>query len=281
MTIVELRKQLSDLATLMDMASDKVNDAATIAQQEIYEALLERLSLFNVKNGRMTGEDLIKIIPKIEREIKSIINAKYAPSLQDYFPSFSTIDDVNTNLHKSYNELVLEKSLFTSARRSIYDQAEYFLTDAVADAYIQPTKFMLMQAATSGITIKQGEGLLRNWNSGTLPAGSRLATGRATPRLQAYAGQIAKDSIFQYNGVLQDKVAQEYGLTKGLYVGGLVEDSRPFCKHMVGLRRKIDITEIPPLLEKYPDGIIPNTTKENFPIRRGGFRCSHNWMAVK
>lgn len=99
--------------------------------------------------------------------------------------------------------------------------------------------------------------------------------------MQAYAGHIASDSLFQYNGTIQKIIADEYSLTKGLYIGDIIKDSRPACKYLVGLKRKIDITEIPDVLIKYPDGIIEGTTMKNFPVYRCGWRCRHTWMPVK
>lgn len=282
MNLDETRKRLTELSNEMDSASDAVVEAATKAQQEIYDALVKQITYFETKNGRfVSNQDVSERIIKIERAMRSLIGKNYTPSLADYFAAYTTIDDTTAYLHKSYNELVIEKGVYTSARRAIYDQAEYWLTKGVADAYVQPVKYLLMQAVNSGITIKQAESLIRNWNDGELKAGSRLASGRPTPRLQAYAGQMARDSIHQYNGVIQDKIGQQYGLTKFLYVGGLVKDSRPFCKHLVSLKRKIELDEVPPLVEKYPDGLIPNTTKANFPQYRGGYNCFHTVMMVR
>lgn len=122
--------------------------------------------------------------------------------------------------------------------------------------------------------------MLKNWNNGTLGNG-KLSSSVDNPRLQAYAGQIARDSLFQYNGTIQDNIGQKYNLTKFIYVGGLVKESRPFCKHLAGLDRKIDIEEIPELVKRYPEGLVPNTTRENFPTYRGGYNCLHNVMMVR
>lgn len=281
MTLDELRKRLSGLTITMEGAVDNIVLSAADAQQIIYEYLLEQINFFEISNGAfVANQDYRQRLAIITKQVNSIINRKYKPSISEYLNTYKTIDETTSGLHKSYNELVIDKSLLTSARRAVYDQAEYYLVDGLADAYVQPAKYLLMQAATNGITIKQARSLLDNWNKGELVTG-RLASGRPTPRLQAYAGQIARDSIFQYNGTIQDKIGQQYGLKKFIYVGGLVKDSRPLCKHLVGLRRKIELKEIPKLIEKYPQGVIPGTTEENFPIRRAGYNCIHTVMMVR
>lgn len=277
----QTRKLLTNLSEELDSAVDDVILYATKTQDEVYNILLRQINLFEINNGSLVADqDYTTRIATIQRLINSKIESIYYPSVRRFLRTYTTIDDTNISLHKGYNELLIEKSMFDSARRSIYDQAEYYLTNALADAYVQPAKFLLMQAASQGLSIKQAESLIRNWNTGQLPTG-KLSTSRPTPRLQAYAGQIASDSIFQYNGNIQDKIATTYNLKFGIYVGDIIKDSRPACKYLVGLRRKINIDEIPEVLIKYPDGVIPGTTKENFPVYRCGYRCRHLWMPVK
>lgn len=282
MNIDELRKQLTGLSEDMDNSVDAVVLAANKAQDAIYRALLQQINNFEITDGRfIANQDYASRFAAIQRKINGIINSLYKPSITEYLNTYKTVDETAAYLHKSYNEIIIEKSIFTAARRSIYDQAEYYLVDGLADAYVQPAKYVLMQAVANGLTMKQAESLLRNWNDGEMKAGSSISSSRPSPRLQAYAGQIARDSIFQYNGSIQDRIGQQYGLTKFIYVGDVIKDSRPFCKHVVGLRRKVSLDEVPELLKKYPEGTMPNTTKENFPIKRAGWNCRHAIMMVR
>lgn len=269
------------MADGIDSTIDGVNDAATKAQQLIYEYLLKEINNFEVTDGRfVVGQDYTKRLAIITKKINAIISDIYNPSIKDYLGHYSTVDDITLALHKSYNELVIDKQKLTPARRIVYDQAEYFLTDGLADAYIQPAKYLLMQQVTTGITLKDAQGVLKQWNEGNLVSG-KLTSGRQVHRLQAYSTQVARDSLFQYSGTIQNIISKEYQLDKFVYVGDVIKDSRPFCKHLVGLRRKIELTEIPPLVEKYPDGLYPNTTKKNFYQVRGGYNCRHVAMPVK
>jgi len=281
MNIDQLRTGLTDLSDLMDRRIDGVHTAATKAQSLIYESLLAEIQRFELVQGSFVqGQDFAARFALIDKRIKSIINKVYIPDVTKYLNEYKTIEQTTIGLHKSYNELVIDKEKLTPAKRAVYDQAEYYLTDALADAYVQPAKYLLMQQVATGASIKQAQSLLKNWNDGELTSG-KLTSGRPTPRLQAYSLQIARDSMYQYNGVLNDIIGKEYGLTKFIYVGDIIADSRPFCRHLVGLKRKIDIKEVPKLLETYPEGTIPNTTMKNFPIYRGGFSCRHSMMWVK
>lgn len=281
MNLDQARKELSDLTTVMDNSVESVHNASLRAQQLIYEALAEQVLRFDISQGSFVyGQDFSQRFAIIDKRIKSIINREYIPNVKGYLREYKTIEDTAVNLHKSYNQLQIDKAKLEPAKRAVYDQAEYYLTEGLADAYIQPAKYLLMQQVASGATVKQAQSLLKNWNDGEITSG-KLTSARPTPRLQAYSLQIARDSMFQYNGVIQDIIGKEYGLTKFIYVGDIIADSRPFCRHLVGLKRKIDIEEIPKLVETYPEGLIPNTTKNNFPVVRGGFSCRHSVMMVK
>lgn len=282
MSLDDLFEKLSELARSMDASIDSVHGASERTQYLIYDLLRRRMDEFTYIDGNLDPtQPLAQKIMKIQREMEYIIGRTYTPRITEYLQSFNTVDDSAISLHQSYNELQIKKGLLTSARRTIYDQAEYYLVDGLADAYIQPAKYLLMQAVTNGVSLKDAKSLLKNWNEGELTAGSKLTSDRATPRLQAYSTQIARDSLYGYQGSIQQTIGKEYDLTKFLYVGGLVKDSRPFCKHLVSLKRKIDLTEVPQLVEKYPQGLKPNTTKKNFVVNRGGYNCQHVVMMVR
>lgn len=282
MDLTTLQQELTDLAALMDVSIDSVHTASTRTQALIYQLLLDRLSQFDTTDGAFTlGQPVAQKIAKIQQEMYAIIGRYYSPSIRQYLTQYDVVEDRNVYLHESYNELLIKKSLLSSARRTVYDQAEYYLLDGIADAYVQPAKYLLMQAVSNGISLKDANSLLKNWNDGELTAGSKSTSDRPTPRLQAYSTQIARDSLYGYQGSIQEVIKKEYGLTNFMYVGALVKDSRPFCQHLVSLKRKISIEEVPKLVERYPQGLKPNTTKKNFLINRGGFNCNHLVMAVR
>lgn len=281
MTLDEAKAYLSYLTTRMEGSVASFVTNAELVQEAIYTLLLDELSNFNTIDGRFDpNQPLARKIQGIERRIYDILAKRYNPYLADYLQAYDFVDDGIKYLHKGVNDIDVTGNDIKNVRQTVYNQAEYYLTSSLAEAYVQPAKFLIMQTISHGQTIKQAKSMLKNWNDGELGNG-KLSSGADNPRLQAYAGQIARDSLFQYNGTIQDNIGQKYGLKNFLYVGGLVRDSRPFCKHLVGLDRKINIDEVPDLVKRYPDGLVPNTTRENFPTYRGGYNCMHSVMMVR
>lgn len=264
----------------MDGSIDLVTDAATEAQELVYQAILDAINQFEIADGRyVVTQNYSRRIAILEKKIKGILGDIYAPSITEYLSSFTTVEETNIALQKDYNQLEIDTKLLTPAKTAIYTQAEYYLKAGLADAYIQPAKYLLMQQISTGISIKDSQRILKKWNDGDLTG--KLTSGRQTPNLQKYATQVSRNVLYQYHGTINELIANEYDLKGGIYTGDIIEDSRPGCKYLVGLKRIIHIDEIPGVIKRFPEGVIAGTTKENFPVYRMGHSCRHSWFAVR
>lgn len=280
MTLTELKLRLDKLHELMDGAIDGIVSDST--QQEIYKFLVAYINNFEQSDGNFTlGQDYTAKFLYIQKRITEILEKEYRPSVYKYLASYGPVQDEIVALNKSYNELEIEVEKLDPARKTMYTQAKYFLLEGLNDNYIQPAKYLLMQQVVQGGSIEKCRKVLEKWNEGKLVAGSVLNSGRPTPNLMQYATQISRDTMYGYYGTTNEIIAQEYGLDHFIYTGSLVSDSRPFCRHLVGLRRKISVHELPELFKKYPQGLKPNPTINSFFINRGGYNCLHGAMAVK
>lgn len=280
MSLQELIERLNLLHELMDDSIDNVTAVAEEAQKRVYDAIVEFMNQFEISDGRfVTSQNYIRRIALIENKIKKILGDIYEPSITEYLGSFTSVEDTTLALQKSYNDLEVSLNLIAPSRRTIYDQAEYYLIQGLTDAYIQPAKYLLMQQVTTGISLADSQRILKRWNDGEL-TGS-LTSGRQTPNLQKYATQISRDSLYQYYGAINEVIAEKYNLTAFIYTGDVIEDSRPMCRHLVGLKREIELDEMPELIKKYPQGLYPNTDKENFIQLRGGYNCRHGAFSVR
>lgn len=275
MTIEELRERLGEMLSGVDESITILSDAAANAQAKIYAAIMSMVNKLDISEGRLVPkQDYAGKLLAIERQINVILDRVYHPALGQYFSQYQTVQKENVVLQKAYNDIAVDESLLTPARRAVYDQALYYLQEGLAPNYVQPAKYLLMQQVTTGIRIDDATRQWRNWNEGTLGS-SGLASARTAPNLQKYAVQISRDSIHQYNGAINNIIATEYELDHFIYVGGTVKDSRPFCRHLVGLRRIISIDEIPELVVQFPQGLYPDTNRKNFFQVRGGYNCIH------
>jgi len=94
--------------------------------------------------------------------------------------------------------------------------------------------------------------------------------------LASYYRRYAYDSVAQVMNIVALYIADERGLTHFLYEGGLVKDSRPFCRaHAGGIYTRTDAKRFDGI---YWKGKIPDLP---FLVAVGGYNCMHsiNWLA--
>lgn len=277
MTQKELEDKLNELHDEMDAAVEYLNGKATAAQQKVFRAITDMINRFETEDGRFViTQDWEARIIALQRQMESILGKVFIPSVKEYLTTYATVEKTNIALQKSFNDLEVEKELLSPLKQSIYKEAEYYLTAGLADAYVSPAKYLLMQHVTTGIGVRDSLKIFEKWNKGE---GSNGIV--KVPRLQSYATQLARDSLYQYHGAINDTISQNYGLTYFVYTGNVIEDSRPLCVHLVGLDRRISLDELPPILKKYPQGQYPGTNQENFLRYRGGYNCRHGAFAVR
>lgn len=278
----QAKSELKSLSDFIDGNIDKVAEISATLQERIYKLLLSRLQQFDTVDGRLVAtQDYRRRILDIERRMEEILGQKnYKEAIGSFLNSFEEIQDRNVLLQRTFNQLEVAKSTLTPARLLLYEQAKDALVPALNSNYVQPAKMLLMQQITAGATLSESETLLKNWNQGELNSG-RLANGVKAPALDKYATQIARDSSYGVHRNINNIIKEKYQLERFVYVGDEVKDSRPFCKHLVRLNRVIELTEVPPLVNLYPDGLYPNTSKRNFMQVCGGYNCRHQAMAVR
>lgn len=275
-------EELQGLLAYMDAHIGDVTDISTNLQERIFKVIYNELLLFDTLQGRITaGPDFKKRILLIEQRIYDVLGQNnYADVIDKFTLSFQTIEDMNIALQRDINDLTVAVSKISPIRKLVYEQTKDALTSALAPAYIEPAKMLLMQQATSGAGIQDSIALLEKWNAGELASG-KLTQGTPTPNLQQYNTQVARDSAYGLHRNFNNIVKDTYGLTSFIYVGNIIKDSRPLCKHLVGLQRPIKLSELPKLLKAFPEGLYPDTTKDNFLNVCGGYSCRHQALAVR
>lgn len=281
MALDDFRKDASALQAKIDDSVESLSSAAQEAQRRISKAAIKAINKFELVDGRfVANQDYAARILALEQQFNKILGDVYQPAVKEYLSIFKTIEETTVGLQKSYNALKVDIDLLTPQRRLALDTAQNYLNSAIRYQYVQPAKLVMAQQVISGAGITETVALLESWyTEEELLRPS--TTVRGVANLRKYATQIARDSAFKFQGTINEKIAQEYGLTKFIYVGGIIGDSREFCKHLVGLKRKISLDEVPKLIAQYPQGTYPETTKKNFIAVCGGYNCRHSAQPVR
>lgn len=272
----QIESKVVEIANYVDGRIELIEKSSLTTQQSIYAMLNDEILKFEISQGQyVVGQDLRKRLAIIEGKINAILGSEqYTIPMREFLTDFTTIQDKTIDMFRTVNDLELELKELLPAKQIIYEQARDALTKAVAPEYVEPLKKLIAQNVMQGRSITDTVKQLEKWDAGELSSG-RLANGTPTPNLQRYAVQMARDSAYSVQRTTNNIFKDRFNLTKFIYAGGLVKDSRPLCRHLVGLNREISLDEMPPLIALYPSGLMPNTTKENWVIVNGGFSCRH------
>lgn len=185
--------------------------------------------------------------------------------------------------------LILEEQGFSFPKVGLSDlekkwqllTKESLLSSGIKNEFETPILNILNESISYGNSINESKKLLTEF-----VAGGNDQTGK----LKSYLTVTARDSIGQLQGQQMQAVAVAVGYAGVTYTGGLLKDSRGQCYHWIHdlkgfipkekLKEQIELAYRNGKLKLTEDGhrwsgMMPNTTEDNFMIKRGGFGCIH------
>lgn len=256
----ELNKFLDGINNEIEIIADIANDI----QNDFYEWLVGNYAIIDEDNI----DDFILVM---RRRLKSIA-AQYG--FQDNVIAFvAVVEAVRPKiieLLNKYNKLSIPSDKWL--------QYGDFLKTLVSDTLTASINTIGSTLSTSIMrcAIQDNGGVkiartITKWHNGT----QNTFQGLKTPNLAQYVEDNAANGIMLAAGAYTNLAAKEFNMDGFMYVGDIIKDSRTLCKHLVGLDRNVRFTELPLMLENMPDGLYPNTTKDNFMETRGGYNCRH------
>lgn len=264
---------------IIDKAEETLNSGIGKDENAVLKELLKLLSEFDKSGGRLVfNAETINLINKAEKHILAALNKSgYNSRVKQYLKDFDKIKQATILQQKGLNKIDVSVRLLNNIQKGAIQQTtNALLGNGLNSALIQPVKNILMESATSGMTIPQAELQLRQVILGD---SERLG------KLERYATQISRDAISQYDGMMQSRIQKEYELDCIDYVGSLIKDSRAGCVRLVNeYKGQIKVSELPEFLKwayANSSGMIPGTTPDNFCIYRCGYGCRHEAIPTR
>lgn len=257
---------------IYDNADAELLESLKDVEKFVYERvakLLEKLS----KNGKLSYDNLTTAeINKLNKDIlEAIESSKYSDRVSEYLRNFDTLDELNKDLIFEVNGIEIENNLEPLKKDAINNVVNQLTApQSIGAQMATPIKEIVLRSVVAGMEIDQAKKLLKQFIQGDP---QRLG------HLSRYVGQISRDALSQYDGIVNDAIRHEYGLNAYRYVGSLVEDSRPQCVRWVKEKKGVLLFSE---LEKEISwafnngkGMNPFTTPDNFAAFRGGYNCRH------
>lgn len=227
-------------------------------------------------------------VNRFEKRLSDAIekNVAYRSEIRKYMTNFDKMDKLNIQVHKKLNGINIEKviKLANKQQRELVGGVvekvvgeigrfpENMLGAEMREQFTKPVKKVLYQNIMQGVPQTKAKEALHNFI-----VGKKGKIGQ----LERWSGQIARDTLNQYDGAVNDMVRKEFDLDGFQYVGSLVKDSRPQCVRWVRMKQ-IAIKDLPRELANSTNrGQIPGTTKDNFGTYRGGYSCQHSAIPIR
>ncbi len=248
-------------------------------QQTIFEAVKKHIAKMKTQDGKIIFDDTnTDMVNEIDQVIAKAIKAsKYPQAVRNYLSDWNMINKFNFDVHRDVNELSKKEleDLINPIQKAMTEQTLTGLTGSgVNTNFIEPVRQGIFQNIVAGSTITDLENYLTTYI---------LGNPNVDGLLSRYVKQVSRDALNQYDGQVNAKIAEEFGLDAFRYVGSLIDDSRPQCRRWVNMRviQKSDLDSQINWATNNGTGMIPGTNAENFAVFRGGYNCRHSAIPFK
>lgn len=251
-------------------------DALDVA---LFVVIWKYVSSFNIENGKFVFDDenVAKVAAMNQVTAAAIQGTTYPEKVRRYIDAFGLVTDLNAQIHARVNGMTiaeLEKLLSPVQIQNVQITLNGLTGAGISTDFIEPMKIGIYRNIVSGATVSDMEAYLREFI-----VGNKDKVGR----FRKYAGEIARDALFQYDGLVNSLIAENISANAYYYVGGLVKDSREQCIRWdgKGYLLKSELQSEINWAYRNGAGMIPGTTPENFTIYRGGYNCRHTAVPFK
>lgn len=304
MATTPLKSLLKNKDSILVSADDDLFHDINKLEKGLRDKLLAILKKMDTKGGKFIESAYNKqLLISLEKEVRAYMaSAKFASPMENYIQLFNDLDKVNAQIFTSVTGKFKEKaakSLIGAIRAGLVDTVAENLTNTeLITANVLPIiKRIAYKNILLGTTFQQAEDEFI----------SLLPKDGSAGIIQRYTTQIVRDTINQYDGAVQKKVSDEIGLNAFMFVGSIIENSRPGCIHMVNAPNAVEICkgkgknrtcqihanrfaeivlpgggfrneDIPIIISKNRNdsGWIPDTSPDTYFANRNGYNCRHH-----
>lgn len=260
----------------IDKAIDDFKDKLKPISKRLASSLNKQIDKFPTKKGRFKPKtSYSKAITEAGQLLaKELKEAGYGKAVNEFLNKFDKAAALTSEV-MDVEGIIVDIDEFDDLLKVFKDRgAESLANTGLTTNFIQPLQQQMTSVIMSGGSVSQ----LREAINAYL-----LGTEQTVPKLEKYAGQIANDTLRQYDGELNQQIAVAYQLDGVRYVGSLIADSRPQCVRWVG-KDKIPNSDLAKEIDwanNNGSGMIPGTTEATFTIYRGGYNCRHYAIPIR
>ncbi len=277
----DLQEYSDNLATFTDKAVAKYGDAVNELERNMFVEFTNLLASLTYVNGALsTDNDVAAVVAAIDRIfVKWATEGTYTNGVKQYLTDFTEVRKRVLNLHEQLNNLAYTPQfydLLNKQQKFLVDKTMYDLSQGMLKKYfVEDAKQIVLEGAYLGLSQQQVSKRYRD---------RLLSTGKTDSYFKRYATQLSRDSVYTYQGQVNQAIAEEYKMDCVRYIGSVISDTRPLCRYLIKEKKRLFKTsELPAILRQFSgtSGLKDNTTASNFFALRGGWGCRHEAIPIR
>jgi len=276
--------RIDALTRKMDKIVDTYSRYFIQYDRKLAKFIESELKGYKQSDGRLDNDfDYTDSLRRLDEfTINLIVNKDVLAYINSGIKDFDTLRKANIQLHNEINGAGLTRNFhdYTLNLQSQQILDDFTSESAIRSWFINPFKAALATAVETCAGVETVKRFLKAWEEQGKQSGI-LSGVNSIPNFSQYSGQLARDAVFKTANAISGSVREVLGLEYFIYSGNTSKDSREFCKHVVGLNRKVKFEEVPKLGSTYPNGLIKPFTIDTFTRNAGGYNCVHLVFPVR
>ena len=264
-------------------------------EKAMYEEILKLTKELKIDSrGRIRNTiDNYKILSELRTRLERVVfTSEYKKASKKLLKSFDDINKVTNDYFATFATsptATTQDILKILRQESVNRTALYLGESGVNINVISKVQEILQTNITSGGSYAQMQTEMKAFIQGDA---ENLGA------FNKYANTFVVDGVNTYARTFQTLLAEDLNIEWYMYVGSLLETSRPWCKHMVD-KKYIHKSELDTVLydnvngveicsaeipcnskTKLPAGMKKDTTPQNLLVNAGGWNCGHKFIGV-
>jgi hypothetical protein len=264
-------------SSIINNGTSQLNRSVAGIESVFISEFRKELKTLDTKSGGVLSNSKRnnKLLTEMRKRIRKILGrVKYFDFVQEFLFDFDKLQNYQQFINKRENDITLKKSFLNPYKKWATDKVLFDLQKQGLDAkLIQPIKDELRKSINLGGNFVDMINNIEN----------KLRTTTTLGLLRSTVFQASRDSLGQFNGIVNQAVKEAFDLNATRYVGNVIADTRPQCIRWVEMKVIMD-DELQSEINwanRNGKGFIPDTTVDNFLQNRGGYNCRHTAIPVR
>ena len=289
---------MSDIKKILSTVDTSINGfmlKVPAVEKAMYEEILKLTKELKIDSrGRIRNTiDNYKIISELRTRLERVVfTSEYKKASKKLLKSFDDINKVTNDYFATFATsptATTQDILKILRQESVNRTALYLGESGVNINVISKVQEILQTNITSGGSYAQMQADMKAFIQGDA---ENLGA------FNKYANTFVVDGVNTYARTYQTLLTEDLNIEWYMYVGSLLENSRPWCKRMVD-KMYIHKSELDTVLydnvngveicsaeipcnskTKLPAGMKKDTTPQNLLVNAGGWNCGHKFIGV-